>query len=65
MQINLDPEPVIISLNTELYAHKCLIVLLQIENDSLRERLTALERFASAAEDLNKPLVKTARAGGR
>lgn len=47
--IPLEPELVIVSLNTELYMYKCLIVTLQIENSRLTEQL---KRFRVLADDV-------------
>lgn len=54
--VSLDPEPVILSLTTEIYNYKCLLVMLQIENGELRSQLAALERFRQAAEALRTPV---------
>jgi hypothetical protein len=39
----LEPEAVIVSLNTDLYAMKCQVLLLSIENAALRAKLAGIE----------------------
>lgn len=39
----LEPEAVIVSLNTDIYNMKCKLLLLQIENAALRARLLEIE----------------------
>lgn len=47
----LEPELVIVSLNTDLYNMKCQLLLLAIENKVLRERLRQITSVVNFVED--------------
>jgi len=53
----LEPEPVIVSLNTELYLLKCQVLLLGAENQALRARLA---QFTALATETQKVTAATA-----